>query len=213
MARRIVCAVLATVFGIAGFVVGAGGVASGGEISYGGSMVADPTTVEPGEIITVSNAEGSECLGPIVIGQFTARPGAWSTAPDASGDWSVELEVPPNGMPDAMGNPTPFPPGEYDIFARCEATCPEGWESQCGGATAESNGAQAGAIRPAQSAESFEYEPVAVEVVAQTDGPTTTGGGTATTAPSDDTTPTTAGGAVQDAGAAAPVQALPTFTG
>lgn len=201
MSTRIVGAALLAV-AAAGASVGVGaGIAGGGEIVYGGTMVADPTTVEPGKIITVTNADGSECPLDEVTGQFTARPGQWVAQLDTdTGDWSVELEVPPNGPPGPTGDPTPFPPGEYEIFAWCERN--------------EAAAAAQGAA-PAQ-VDDFQYEPITVEVVAAQEGPPTSSGGTPTSAPQtpSDTTPTTtAGGAVRDAGAAAPVRAQPTFTG
>ena len=205
MSSRIVGAALVAM-AAAGASVGVGaGVAGGGEVVYGGTMVANPTTVEPGEIITVTNADGSECPLDEVTGQFTARPGQWVAQLDTdTGDWSVELEVPPNGPPDAMGNPTPFPPGTYDIFAWCENSSSAGVES------AEARSAAA----PAQI-DGFQYDPITIEVVAAQEGPPTSGGGSPTSTPQTpgDTTPTTAGGGVQNSGAAAPVRAQPTFTG
>ena len=203
MSSRIVVAALVAML-TAGASVGVGaGVAGGGEISYGGTMVANPTTVEPGQIITVTNAEGSECPLDEVTGQFTARPGQWVADLDTdTGDWSVELEVPPNGPPGPTGQPTPFPPGEYDIFAWCES---------------EAAAAAAQGAAPAQ-VDDFQYEPITIEVVAPQEGPPTSGGGSPTSTPqtpgdTTPTTPTTAGSGVRDAGAAAPVRAQPTFTG
>lgn len=207
-------------FALVAILVSSGGDMAGGGVSvYGGTLDVNPETVEPGDFVNVANSPGSECFGALVIGDITVRPGAWSTVPDESGNWDVDLQVPPNGAPDPMGNPTPFPPGEYEVHARCEATCPEGWEAQCGAAPAEAvaasdaNTVRAAAVGGEPVPESFEYEPATITVVEpQTGGSPTTM--TPTTSAPDGGTPTTAaGGAVQDAGAAAPVTAQPTFTG
>jgi hypothetical protein len=137
-------------------VVAPGAAAAGGDIEYGGSLVVVPDEVAPGELTTVSNAPGSECPGALVVGNITVRPGAWSVAPDASGNWSIDLEIPPNGQPDAMGNPTPFPPGEYEVFAHCYIVCPEGFEPFC--AEDLSTTAVSGQLSD------FEYEPASLTV-------------------------------------------------
>jgi hypothetical protein len=140
-----------------GTLVGAGistaGVAFAGQ-TVTGTMHVEPTTVEPGGSYVISNDPASPCL----LGQVTGdtggvRPGAWQVEPDEQGNWEVTIEVPDSGPPDAMGNPTPFPEGDYEQHAFCEQ--PD---------------APAGAAAPAQEAE-FAYDPVTVTVAAPEEEP------------------------------------------
>ena len=140
-------------------VLGAGlsaaGVVLAGEVAPTGTMQVEPSTVEPGGTYVISNDPESPCLLGQVSGDTGGvRPGAWFAEPDGSGNWSVTIEVPANGAPDAMGNPTPFPPGVYEQHAFCEQPTP----------------ADAGSAAPAQQAE-FAYDPVDVTVVAAQEEP------------------------------------------
>lgn len=120
-------------------------------------MNVEPTTVEPGGSYVISNDPGSPCmLGQVSGDTGGIRPGAWFTVPDGNGDWSVTIEVPESGPPDPMGNPTPFPEGEYEQHAFCEQPDVAGFA------------AFAGLVE-------FTYEPVTVNVVAPAqEEPTTT---------------------------------------
>lgn len=124
----------------------------------GGTMSVEPTTVEPGGSYVISNDPGSPCmLGQVSGDTGGIRPGAWFTVPDGNGDWSVTIEVPESGPPDPMGNPTPFPEGEYEQHAFCEQPDVAGFAAVTG-----------------QQVE-FTYEPVTVNVVAPAqEEPTTT---------------------------------------
>jgi hypothetical protein len=122
-----------------------------GGVAPTGSMNVEPSTVEPGDTYIISNDPGSPCmLGQVSGDTGGVRPGAWFVEPDEEGNWSVPIEVPANGPPDAMGNPTPFPAGEYEQHAFCEA--PDEVEAT-------------GAAAAAQQAE-FTYAPETVTVVA-----------------------------------------------
>ena len=131
-----------------------------GEVGVvGGSMNVEPATVAPGDSYVISNDPGSPCLLGQVSGDTGGiRPGAFFTETDEAGNWSVTIEVPASGPPDAMGNPTPFPAGDYEQHAFCEAPDPP--------ASSAAAGQQAG----------FIYDPVTVTVVApaQEEPPTTT---------------------------------------
>ena len=132
--------------------VGSSGVAlAGGPIAVGGTMSVVPSTVEPGGTYVISNDPGSPCMASEVSGDTGGiRPGAWFTEPDGNGDWSVTIEVPDSGPPDAMGNPTPFPEGDYEQHAFCGEV-----------------GTGAAGFAAAGQVASFNYEPVTVSVVAQ----------------------------------------------
>lgn len=120
-----------------------------GEVGVSGTMTVAPSTVEPGGSYVISNDPGSPCmLGQVIGDTGGVRPGAWVAEPDETGNWSVTIEVPENGSPDPMGNPTPFPVGDYEQHAFCEAPSPA---------------ASGAAI--AQQAD-FSYDPVIVTVVA-----------------------------------------------
>lgn len=122
-----------------------------GEVVVGGTMSVEPSTVEPGGSYVISNDPGSPCLLGEVSGDTGGiRPGAWFATPDEAGNWSVTIEVPESGPPDPMGNPTPFPPGDYEQHAFCQQPL-------------EATGI--GAAGGQQQAE-FSYEPVDVTVVA-----------------------------------------------
>ena len=142
-------------------VLGAGLSAAGVALAGGaptGTMQVEPSSVEPGESYVVSNDPASPCLLGQVSGDTGGvRPGAWFVEPDGEGNWSVTIEVPANGPPDAMGNPTPFPPGDYEQHAFCE----------------QPDAVDAGSAAPAQQAE-FAYDPVDVTVVAPAEAPTPT---------------------------------------
>jgi hypothetical protein len=129
--------------------VGSTGVAlAQGPVPVGGTMGVSPATVEPGGSYVISNDPESPCtLGEVVGDTGGIRPGAWFVEPDENGDWSVTIEVPDSGPPDAMGNPTPFPAGEYEQHAFCQLPTPAG-------------------VAAAGQQQSFNYEPVIVTVVA-----------------------------------------------
>lgn len=141
-------------------VLGAGVSAMGVALTQGGivgTMNVEPTTVEPGGSYVISNDPESPCmLGQVSGDTGGVRPGAWFTVPEGNGDWSVTIEVPESGPPDPMGNPTPFPEGEYEQHAFCEPPDAAGFAA-VGGPVA------------------FNYEPVMVNVVAPAqEEPTTT---------------------------------------
>lgn len=164
-----------------------------GAMSVSGPMPPTGTTMqavpdeglEPGDSFVVSNADGSECPGGDVTGDTGGiREGAWSAEMEEDGSWAVTIVIPESGRPDAMGNPTPFPPGDYEIHAFCDYTASE----------------SAGVGAPAGQTAGKTYDPVTVSVVAPTQDTTPT---------SEASTPTTAPGP-----AAAPaVVAAPTYTG
>lgn len=123
-----------------------------GEVGLGaatGTMNVKPSTVEAGGSYVISNDPSSPCLLGEVSGDTGGvRPGAWFVEPDVSGNWSVTIDVPESGPPDAMGNPTPFPVGEYDQHALCRTPL-----GPAGSAAAAGPG-------------EFTYEPATVTVVA-----------------------------------------------
>jgi hypothetical protein len=136
--------------------LGAGVSVAGAALPQGeaivGTMTVQPTTVAPGDSYVISNDPESPCLLGQVSGDTGGvRPGAWFVEPDENGDWSVTIEVPDSGPPDAMGNPTPFPEGPYEQHAFCEAAVPTA----------------AGFSAFARQQAEFSYEPVTVNVVAQ----------------------------------------------
>ena len=119
------------------------------------TMTVSPTTLQPGDSFVVSNDPSSPCLLGEVSGDTGGMtPGAWFTTPDASGNWSITLQVPLNGPPDPSGNPTPFPPGDYEIHAFCQAPS----------LPMTATGFAAGQAE-------FEYEPVTVTVTASSPEP------------------------------------------
>jgi hypothetical protein len=150
----------------------AGAMSVGGPLP-GGQMQAVPDEgLEPGDSFVVSNVEGSECPGQ-VTGDTDIRPGQWVATMEDGGSWSATIAIPENGPPDAQGNPTPFPPGEYEVRAYCDP--PE---------LSSLTGQQAG----------FVYEPITVTVVAAQETTTTTA--PTTTAPTTTTAPPGAAPAV-----------------
>lgn len=178
----------------------------------------DPETVEPGDTLTVKNAEGSECPGALVIGDSSVQPHAWSVVPEESGDWLMLIQIPDSGPRDPMGNPTPYPPGEHTVNAVCYAECPAGYEHRCG--TTEANAGIAYAR--AAGFEGFTYQAATFTVVApaveepEDPEPTTPMTETPTADTTPDTTPDSTpveNEAVQAADAAAPTTARPTVRG
>jgi hypothetical protein len=116
----------------------------------GQTMTVSPTTLQPGDSFVVQNDPSSPCLLGEVIGDTGGMtPGAWVTTPDGSGNWSITLQVPTEGPPDPSGNPTPFPPGDYEIHAFCQAPM---------------NGTTGAGFAARQQVD-FEYDPVTVTVV------------------------------------------------
>lgn len=149
VSAALVAGALAVVPALAG--TAAQGYERGRAVAMGGAattMVVEPTTLKPGDSFTISNDPSSPCFGTVVTGDTGGMiPHAWTAPLDASGNWSITLQVPTEGPPDASGNPTPFPPGEYEIHAFCEA---EGEPGDVG----------------AQQEVIFSYTPVTVTVVA-----------------------------------------------
>ncbi|HLT15538.1 MAG TPA: hypothetical protein VK007_02455 [Acidimicrobiales bacterium] len=156
IARALVASGLAGLMGLAGLVAPAGE-----PMPTSGTMKAEPSTgLKPGDSFVVSNEDGSECPGGQVTGDSGGiRPGAWVAEMAPDGDWSVTIEIPTEGPPDAGGNPTPFPPGEYEIHAHCTYLLPA---------------SVAGLAAPAQQ-EGFDYDPITVTIVApEQEAPPTT---------------------------------------
>ena len=147
---------LATMVGAAGITTV--GVAFAGEVGPTGTMHVEPSSVEPGESYVISNDPASPCLLGQVSGDTGGvRPGAWFATPDSEGNWSVTIEVPESGPPDAMGNPTPFPEGAYEQHAFCEV--PDTPPAE------QAATAQPAAPEGQQQAE-FAYDPVTLTVTA-----------------------------------------------
>ena len=146
---------LATLVGAAGF--STAGVALAGVTPTSGTMNVHPETVEPGGTYVISNDPASPCpLGEVTGDTGGIRPGAWKATMEPDGDWSVPIEVPANGPPDAMGNPTPFPEGEYEQHAFCHEPLDAGSTSQAAAAGEQQEG--------------FTYDPVTVTVQAEDEG-------------------------------------------
>jgi hypothetical protein len=118
----------------------------------GAQIIVVPTTVSPGDSFEVSNDPSSPCfLGEVSGDTGGMHPHAWFTTPDESGNWSITLQVPTEGPPDPTGQPTPFPPGDYEIHAFCHApSLPQAGEGDQG---------------------DFAYDPATITVVAGEEPP------------------------------------------
>ena len=86
------------------------------------ALTVTPATVSAGDEFTVSS--DVPCDGPLVVGQNTYQPGAWSTNPDEDGEWSVDFTVPASVASNPDGSPIPLV-GEYEILATCYLVCPD----------------------------------------------------------------------------------------